>query len=69
VFRLAISQTFGDEFHDFYETAKKLVDKDVVDFGRKITEIPDNEEREFLLDVTTFFLQKRQKEVIKKGLF
>jgi hypothetical protein len=66
---LSVSKEYTTDFHNFYETAKKLVDTDVARFGDKLTEIPDNEEREFFLDVTTFFLQKRQKEVIEKGLF
>jgi hypothetical protein len=64
-----ITKGYTNEFHKFYETAKRLVDNDVTDFGDRITEITNNEERDFFLDVTTFFLQKRQKEVIEKGLF
>jgi hypothetical protein len=60
---------YADEFHNFYETAKRLVDTEVLDVGKKINKVSDSEEQDFLMAVTTFFLQKRQKEVIEKGLF
>jgi hypothetical protein len=66
---MIIPANYSDEFHNFYETAKRLVERDVLDFDKKVTKIPDSEEQDFLMAVTTYFLQKRQKEVIEKGLF
>lgn len=63
------SKSYSEEFHYFYETAKRLVDNDVLDVGKKIEKVSDSDEQDFLMAVTTYFLQKRQKEVIEKGLF
>jgi hypothetical protein len=66
---MSISENYNDEVHAFYETAKRLADTDILNLGKKIAYLPDDEERDFLLNVSTYFLQKRQKDVIKKGLF
>jgi hypothetical protein len=57
---------YTNEFHNFYETAKKLVDDDLFDFNSKVCNIPNEDEQDFLMAVTTYFLQKHQEEVINK---
>jgi hypothetical protein len=57
------------EFHKLYVNAKKLVDDDILDISNKINNLNDSEEKDFYFAVMAHFLQKRQKEVINKGLF
>jgi hypothetical protein len=60
---------YTKRFHEFYENAKELVDRDILNISEKLDEIPDSEEKEFYFAVMTHFLQKRQKDVINRGLF
>jgi hypothetical protein len=60
---------YTKEFHALYEKAKELVDKNILDVGDKITNISGKEEKDFYVALHDFFLQKRQREVIAKGLF
>jgi hypothetical protein len=60
---------YTKRFHELYENARELVDKDISDWGDKLIDISDKDEQDFYLAVTTYFLQKRQKDVIDKGLF
>jgi hypothetical protein len=57
------------EFHELYINAKKLVDEDIAEWGGKMNDINDPQERDFYLSVVTHFLQKRQQDVINKGIF
>jgi hypothetical protein len=66
---MSVSANYTDEFHSFYETAKRLVETDVLDYDKKVTKIDNIEEQDFLMATTTYFLQKRQKEAIEKGIF
>jgi hypothetical protein len=63
----AMSENYKEEFHDFYETAKRLVDNDLADFDSKIEYVNSSEERKFLMAVTSFFLQRHQEEIINKA--
>jgi hypothetical protein len=45
------------------------VDEDILAVDKKLYNISNTEEQDFLFAVMTFFLQKRQKEVIDRGLF
>jgi hypothetical protein len=60
---------YTKRFHELYENARELVDKDILDIDGKLKEIPDSEEKDFYFAVMTHFLQKRQKDVINRGLF
>jgi hypothetical protein len=58
-----------NECHNLYVAAESLVQKGADAFGDNIFQISDEKEREFLLVINDFFLQKRQKQVINEGLF
>jgi hypothetical protein len=60
---------YTKRFHELYENAKELVDKNILDIGDRITNVSDKEEQDFYVALHDFFLQKRQREVIEKGLF
>jgi hypothetical protein len=60
---------YSIEFHNLYVNAKKLVDNDILDISNKLNDLNDPEEKDFYFAVMAHFLQKRQKEVIDKGLF
>jgi hypothetical protein len=57
------------EFHNLYVNAKKLVDNYIAEWGGKMDDIADPQERDFYISVVTHFLQKRQQDVINKGIF
>jgi hypothetical protein len=62
-------KNYAEKFHELYENTKELVDKNILDIGDKLDAVQENDEKEFYLYLLDFFLQKRQNEVISRGLF
>ncbi|MDR0974503.1 MAG: hypothetical protein LBL80_02295 [Ruminococcus sp.] len=60
---------YTEKFHELYENAKELVDKNILEIGVKLDAVSENDEKEFYLYLLDFFLQKRQNEVISRELF
>ncbi|MDR0986181.1 MAG: hypothetical protein LBL98_00595 [Ruminococcus sp.] len=52
-----------------FQAIKELMEKDILDVIMKLDTIDEAEDKELCLTIMTYFLQKRQKEVIKEGLF
>jgi hypothetical protein len=66
---LETAETAYDEFHNLYEAAKALVEKDIIAFDDNVFQTSDEDEKKFLTLLTDFFLRKRQRQVIDEGLF
>lgn len=54
------------ELENLYEICKDMTDDDLTELLKKSKSY---EEQAFYVAVSDFFLQQRQKEVIKKGIF
>jgi hypothetical protein len=61
-------KNYKEKFHELYENTKELVDEEILDIGDRLDAV-SNDEKEFYLYLLDFFLQKRQNEVISRGLF
>jgi hypothetical protein len=62
-------KNYTEKFRELYENTKELADKNILDIGDKLDSVSGNDEKEFYLYLLDFFLQKRQNEVISRGLF
>lgn len=54
--------------HKIYEESKKLVEESMGKMN-ELSEIEDTSEREFYVHMRDFFMQQKQIELIKKGVF
>lgn len=53
----------------YNEFAKEFMNMDISDFSQLIVEAENLEMRKFYMNMHSFFLQERQKEVIKENVF
>lgn len=56
------------QIHKIYEESQKLVEESMGKMN-ELSEIEDTSEKEFYVAMRNFFMQQKQKELIKKGLF
>ena len=56
------------QIHKMYEEGKKLVEASMGNIN-ELSEIENMSEREFYIAMRDFFMQQKQKELIKKGIF
>lgn len=56
------------QIHKMYEESKKLVEASMGKID-ELSEIEDMSEREFYVVMRDFFMQQKQKELIKKGIY
>lgn len=55
------------KIHKLYEESKKIIE--TIEIGEGITAAENKTEQDFYLLLHDFFLQQRQKEAIKDGVF
>jgi hypothetical protein len=62
-------KAFEAKCKNFYVEAEDLVGPSTLELYNNTTDISDPDVRDFIDAVGTFFLKKRQREVIERGLF
>ncbi len=63
-----MKNNMAKQTHKIYEESKKLVEESMGKMN-ELSEIEDTSEREFYVHMRDFFMQQKQIELIKKGVF
>lgn len=63
-----MNNNMAKQTHKIYEESKKLVETSMGKMN-ELSEIEDTSEREFYVAIRNFFMQQKQKELIKEGIF
>jgi len=58
-----------EKIHEIYLMSKELVEKNLSGFPKNIVYTSDMDERDFIITIRDFFLQKRQRKIIAEECY